>query len=132
VGDPGSPAAAQAALAGISPDIPVIFADELHLHLMDLMQQEVLGAADDLILPTALVVDASGRVAAMHRGGVDVNRLAEDLRRPADQPFPYAGRSLYPQRRNYSFLAEELRKRGQIEVSQTYRELMQRLQDSNR
>jgi hypothetical protein len=108
---------------------PFLRADAALLDLLDLLQQEVLGRPDDLVLPTLLVVDANGRLISLFRGGAEPAEVMADIERPASAPYPHGGRTLYPQVRRYDTVADELGKRGHRELEQQYRLMLRRLRE---
>jgi hypothetical protein len=131
VAAPSEMDAAVAAAQAIDPRLPIIPATPLLIDTVDILQQDVLGRAEDLILPTAFVVDRLGLLASIFRGPFTTDELARAIVRPAAEARPYAGRMLFPQQRGLSFIAGELRTRGHAAEAARYANMARIRQGGN-
>ncbi len=96
-----------------------VSATPLVVDLVDLAQQEILGRAEDLRLPTTIVIDELGLVRAIQRGGIDPAGA-----RAALDPGPPAGRILLPPRRSYANLLRGLARNGHRDAARLYQAIL--------
>ena len=129
--DAADDAQAAAAAEAIDPSMPVFRAGPELLDFVDVLQQDVLGRAVDLELPTALTVDRTGLVTAILRGfdletGFSTAAIDCALSEKGTQK-PFSGRVLFPQPRGYGAMAAELRRRGRRDMADFYMAIQRKL-----
>ncbi len=126
VDDESSMEAARAAAKEIDPNLPIVRVTPQLIDFLDVMQQETLGHPEDLMLPTALIVDRLGLLVSIQRGKLDIDSVLTDMARKPEQQQPFEGRILFPPKRNFGFLAQQFNQRGQAAMADYYRQLAQR------
>lgn len=99
------------------------------LETLDALLDHVLGAVDELPVPTSLLVDAEGRLQVVYIGAITPEQVLADARRfiveapAASRRALHGGRWFYRSPRNLTGLAEELERRGRPEAAAFFRRL---------
>jgi len=122
------PEDARAMLSRLGVPFPAGMADADLLETLQILHDRLFSRHLALPVPTSLLIDADGRLAAIYRGRVDLERLLADVGRLALPPgarraesTPFAGRWLGgPQALRATTVAERFLEEGRLETAAFY------------